>query len=810
MNILTNKLKSIDPSSSDQESQVALAWLPEIEKHWKEVKITRYKHCDAYVSIDEKALLIEFKSDVDMANSSIRAKVLSQAIQYYGRFLNGRTNLRTPDIIFIADRNECFALHVNFVNKFVNLVDESIRPSDQWKNEALVSALENDPEVQEHSIVYHIDDPDFDPEKIFSAIDNMAKGIVRIVPITAATLKKGFEFFVSKVLKKTNDMSANELVGRYFAFLKSQDSAVIAKGKLMGIDGFSPIPVNEVVAKQFKERFGAITQDDHRQLERLYDTLLDNAERRRNGQFYTPKIWVDEAHKRMANTLGEDWEKSVLTWDCCSGTKALTRDYEWGELYLSTLDPNELKSSENLSTDARETFVFDFLNGSTPMLPKSLVDRLKASKNSPVAFLINPPYGQATSGRGNEHKENISDTAVKYRMKQGGMGKAANELTVQFLHRILELVGEFKLRNVVVGLFSNPAWMTGDACEMFRKEWFGAFGFVESFGFRSEEFEGVQPGWAINFSVWKTGVKSSKNEFKVELLENEDGMEPKNIGEHVYYNLDGKTPASDWVRGGKLPKCVKSVCTTDGIKCVGSKSKNARGTICEGSLGYMMNNSNVVEKNAQGVSITSSPLTIANGFNILPENFDRVVSLFSARRCSPYEWFNQRDLYSAPNTSHRDYSEWQKDCYVFSMFEHQSYQTSIKGTVDGESYDFVNQFYPFTKSDTYDLLGWDKKKNFKDESRFVRSSGKLDDLTEEGKAVLEAFEICLKESASSRATYGNEHPELQVDRWDCGWRQLKGLFAEACPERLNDLKAKFKILRKKMEPKVFELGFLGN
>ena len=60
----------------------------------------------------------------------------------------------------------------------------------------------------------------------------------------------------------------------------------------------------------------------------------------------------------------------------------------------------------------------------------------------------------------------------------------------------------------------------------------------------------------------------------------------------------------------------------------------------------------------------------------------------------------------------------------------------------------------------------------------------------------------------ARREFHKQHPELQVDRWDCGWRQLKGLFAEACPEQLNDLKAKFKILRKKMEPKVFELGFL--
>ena len=497
------KLRAIDPKSSDQESQVALVWLPAIEKHWKKVSITRYKHCDAYVSIDKKALLIEFKADVDMQDATVRAKVLAQAIQYYTRFLNGKTNLRTPDVIFVADRNECFALHINFVNDYVNMVDESLRPSDQWKNAKLLDALVKDERVQEHSIVYHIDDPDFDPEKIFDAIDAMANGIVRIVPITAATLKKGFDYFCTSILLSTKDMSANELVGRYYALCKGQDDAVIANGKLMGVDGYAPVAVNETKARQFKARFGAFTADDHRQLERLYDTLVGEAERRRNGQFFTPKIFVDEAHRRIARVLGEDWEQTSLTWDCCCGTKSLTRDYEFGNLYLSTLDPNELKCAESLSSEAQETFVFDFLNGATATLPKKLVDALKKNKDKSVTFLVNPPYGQATSGSGKEHKEGISKTAVQSRMMDAGMGKAANELTVQFLYRFLELIREFKLTNVTVGLFSNPAWMTGDACEKFRKEWQEVFTFDNSIGFRSEEFAGVKPGWAVNFSVWR-------------------------------------------------------------------------------------------------------------------------------------------------------------------------------------------------------------------------------------------------------------------------------------------------------------------
>lgn len=308
-------------------------------------------------------------------------------------------------------------------------------------------------------------------------------------------------------------------------------------------------------------------------------------------------------------------------------------------------------------------------------------------------------------------------------------------------------------------------------------------------------------------------VKNTKNikpvnEYPCDLMvRTEDGMGVVKIGEHTYYNLDGKVKMSDWVRG-ELPKCSPSVNTTDGIICRTKKSGNARGTICVGSLGYFVNDSNGISSNAQYVILTSLPHSHGSGFNLLPENFDRAVSGFAARRLVVDNAWNDTDEYMAPNTEESKYAEWQKDCYIFSMFEHQSYQTSIKGEVDGEAYDFANNFYPFTKKETYEVLGLDWKQNSKEETRFIRSSGKLDILTPEGQKVLDDFKACLKASASARPAYSKAHPELQVQRWDCGWRQLKGLFAEACPAEFAALKADFKALKDKMLPLVYELGFL--
>ena len=301
----------------------------------------------------------------------------------------------------------------------------------------------------------------------------------------------------------------------------------------------------------------------------------------------------------------------------------------------------------------------------------------------------------------------------------------------------------------------------------------------------------------------------SDNEFPCDLMERtEDGMDVVVIGSHTYYNLDGKEKMSDWVRGGKLPKCVKSVNTTDGIKVVPVTATNNHGTIIDGSLGYINLHGNCVEKNAQYVILASLPCTDGHGFNILPENFDRVVSSFAARKLVENEWYNTRDCYMAPNVEHSKYSEWQKDCYIFSMFHSASNQTSIKGTVDGESSDFVNQFYPFTKSETYDMCGLVKKKNFKDESRWCKTNHKFDNLSSEAAAVLEAFRTCIIKSAVARDEFDKQHPELQVKRWDAGWKQLKKLFKEACPTEFENLKEKVNALKAKMLPMVYELGFL--
>jgi len=68
-----------------------------------------------------------------------------------------------------------------------------------------------------------------------------------------------------------------------------------------------------------------------------YDETLENEIRTRQGAFFTPALWVDQAHTLTSNVLGETWKEESLVWDCCSGSGNLIREYDFKNLILSTL-----------------------------------------------------------------------------------------------------------------------------------------------------------------------------------------------------------------------------------------------------------------------------------------------------------------------------------------------------------------------------------------------------------------------------------------------------------------------------------------
>jgi len=795
---------------TDPESQVQTVYWGALGDHYN-TPVTRIAKGDGYMPVPNSkvCLLIECKFDNDLDNKVDRAKVLAQVVAYIKRILEDTAIERKPNVIFVGDVNECFALHVNFINKFISMenVDWTIAPSKiAEKCPELVEAIANDNILNENIYVSNPQVDDFNDT--CETINEIANNNVRLIAINKTTIKLAFEHFCIKVLGENKGLSANDKVGIFMSAIKYADYRVINRKTLTTKD-YAPVKVQDTEkAKAYFNHFGVLDDDNRKQLETFYDFLVDDEARRRAGFFITPKLWVDMAHKMISEYMAkigvEDWYNDCVVWDCCCGTKSLTRDYEFGNLFLSTLEENELKASETANPEAVKTFVFDFLNDSLTKLPEALKTAMKSGKK--IVFLINPPYGQAGNGRGKTCKDGVSSTETALSMSSE-FGKASRELFVQFLYRIDELREEYHLAKdqLVVATFSNPTWMCGDIYATWRKYWMSKYAFNSGMLFNASEFADCKNSWGISFSIWANHSSRNKTYFVHTVYENNCG-EAVMLGKHTLYNVDETIVGNQWAKGTFAITQCRTVSTTNGINMIESTHKSNNGRLLPNAIGYSYSDSNIVSKNGQGVGLFSTSMSCCGGYSITEENFDRVCALFTARKSVDSNWINTKDMYSAPNMDSELYQAFVNDSYVYSMFNPASNQTSVKGEINGESYDFKNQFYPFSKRETYEMLGWNIPMNFKDETRFIKS--KLTNLSTEAQTVLDCFKECIVATATVRKAYGETHPDLQVSRWDCGWRQLKDLFKEHCNEQFTKLREAYKVLENKLRPQVYELDFL--
>ena len=115
------------------------------------------------------------------------------------------------------------------------------------------------------------------------------------------------------------------------------------------------------------------------------------------------------------------------------------------------------------------------------------------------------------------------------------------------------------------------------------------------------------------------------------------------------YNLDNEISAGDWIR-----EEVKGKQTFDAPQlssgCLVKQS--GRGKITRSFLGYFATPADTVYFNDRGVTLLSGAYSNAHGLSIIPENFMKVVALFTARRCITgkyHTWINDHDPYMKPS-----------------------------------------------------------------------------------------------------------------------------------------------------------------
>ena len=504
-----------------------------------------------------------------------------------------------------------------------------------------------------------------------------------------------------------------------------------------------------------------------------YDQTIVNEIRTRQGAFFTPKLWVDEAHKLTTKVLGENWKDECIVWDCCAGSGNLTREYDFKNLIISTLEQPEVDLLQKQGYT--QAFKYDFLNPddnelffSDNAIPDNIQDLLVKNSDKRLVFFMNPPYAAAgTLAEDEENKEGVSDTKVKDMMTS--LGACRSNLYFQFMYEAVRQARKFGYKKVSLCFFSPIKFMIQETAQKFRKWYYRDFKFQKGFFFNASAFSGVSSEWGVGFTIWSEGENTEDP-----ILEIKD-TDASHIGWKQIYNCDNHMPASEWVREPiKDMETYEYPIMTSGLKI---KEREKTGPI----------------KKAPEKEIVY---------------VDHPIIPFTQR------WLDDKGAYIHTSETKEGYEQWVDDCHIYSIYETKNNCTSMRDVSwGGEIWQIKNHFFWLER---YGIKGLLKEKCpliYADFEKYYEESyvaTLIADLTlsQEARDLLMcATELWVK-SLDKREAYAQANPDLQMLCWDCGWYQLKGFWENEYKDDFKRLKDLHKALGDKLRPGVYEYGFL--
>ena len=762
-------------SCSTQESQVQETYNEMFKSVFKINTVDRKCQCDGYIDTrfddTDISMLIEYKYDIRMKDKIERARVIAQCVGYLHKF--EESGMALPKLVFIGDINECMIIHTNDLIKFLDLdcVNWDIAPCNLGQENNLIMPIVK----SINPWVYDVDN-NFKFDDIANKIISLCKGINQQVHITEKNIEKIFNNFCKRVLKNSNNMSANDLVAVFIGAMLDQEhyykhptkkNTLIANGTNIAINGDE----YDAFMNQHSTDY---SPKEKRIMTAISDRLIEDTNRRNKGEFYTPTLFVDYAHKMIEKELGSHWKENYVVWDCCCGTKNLTRDYRFKELYCSTLEQAELDISKNYNKEAT-SFQFDFLNDSLDDLKVKAPGLIEAFElNKPICFFINPPYGTTTSFKGLA-TVGVSRTVISNQIK-------LKEFIAQFLYRIYLLQSQFNITNVKICIFHQPKWLCGQNYKNFRKVFFEKFEYLSGCMFRASEFANVSSSWGICFSIFNSCKSSDNSIFKHTLIESTPDYSIREVGDKLLYNNDNHvfSVAKFVERNRKTNANVLAV-----LMCPGNDVQNNGATFINSNCSY----------NAGGSHF------------ITESNYEDCVSVLAARNLISTNWVIDKDEYMQPNENAPEYKQYIKDAVVYTIFGNQKSYRGENG--------YNNEFFWMSKQEMLDLAEkYNNDYTYEDalnsEERFVylKLQEIKDDLSLEAKAVLDKAIDLVKSSFQYREMFNESHPEYQINNWDCGFYQIKELLKEFMPNELKTFRTLHKQLGDKIRQQVYELGFL--
>jgi hypothetical protein len=535
------------------------------------------------------------------------------------------------------------------------------------------------------------------------------------------------------------------------------------------------------------------------------DSLIPLDERSFKGAFYTPLAVVDAAYNKLTEVLGKNWQKNYIVWDMCCGVGNLeVKHSNPRNVYMSTLDQADIDVMRATKTCAAAyRFQYDYLNDDitddgkidyslTNKIPESLRQAIREGKK--ILVLMNPPYAESGKGFSSGNKTGVAKTKFAA-TAMADYGKSSNELFTQCVARIAQ-----EMPTATLAMFSKLKYVNAPNFEKFRQVWNAEY--LGGFIVHSKVFDGLKGNFPIGFLVWKTNQNAKKRKPITEIAVEIFNKNVKPIGEKYFYNLPRDMFLSAWIERPK-PNQLPIVPLKNAVSPANLKISTTMWS--ENAVGYMLCDSNDLQ-NAVQTALFSSVHGIGHkgGFYVTAENLWQAAIVFSVRRLIRPTWINDRDQFLQPTGELTD--EFKHDCLIWMLFNGSNLTASANDLEwNGKKWSIVNHFIPYSEEE----IGAPDRF----ESDFMVQYLKKKKLSKEAKAVLNAGKLLWQAYFSAIDNYRTRE-ELKLNRPDVGWYQIRNALkkrnesGDYPPIDFSEFEQVYKELTVKLQPLVFELGFL--
>jgi hypothetical protein len=656
-------------------------------------------------------------------------------------------------------------------------------------------------------------------DEFISTVKNaIQKGDIIRTQITPSNLKQVFDKWVLMIGREIKGIAEEDYALLFFADIMNDGTVSTHDNLTAELMHKNNAPVfllggrvYELSNKEGYRQFWAIYHRPPKAEYRNYllerrDSLIPLDERSFKGAFYTPLAVVDKAYDKLAETLGENWQNNYIVWDMCCGVGNLeVKHSNPRNIYMSTLDQADVDVMKATKTCvAAQRFQYDYLNDDitddgkieyslTNKVPeglrKAIVERRK------ILVLINPPYAESGDTVGSEAKSNVATTSIAKSMKD--YGYATRELFAQFVARIAQ-----EIPTATLAMFSKMKYVNSSNFENFRKIWNAKY--LGGFVVHSKAFDGLKGDFPIGFLVWATNQYSREKSPSIEITTEVLDKNAQAIGEKKFYNVPSASFLSNWIIRPRSNK-VDVIPLKNAIKPA-TASKDLRGTKwADDAIGCLVIKGPDVQ-NASTQAILSSGYGSAGTIFVTTQNLWQAAIIFAVRRVIKSTWLNDRDQFLKPTEPISE--EFKNDCLIWMLFNGGNLTASANDLEwNGKKWSIVNHFIPFTETEV----------NAPDrfESDFMVRYLLDKSLSNEANQVLMAGKV-LWQAYFAHTDVRTVRDDLKLNRCDVGWYQIrKALQArnasgDFTPVSFKPFEEVYKALTEKLQPQVYELGFLRN